>query len=192
MCVISKNSERSKPSRGSVLVSHCLWGQLPFKSSSSFKVHYHLDFKGTDTYMHTPSHPASFHIPLFLASLNICAHVTYTDFIYESPSVALAGLELTEFYLQTHNTPPHTHTKWILKFYETRETIQQSRALAALAEDLSMIPSPIGQLTTPYNSSSMGSDSLFQPPQGPGTYMTLHTNMQARHCYSKINLSKIC
>jgi hypothetical protein len=36
-----------------------------------------------------------------------------------------------------------------------RERAQQSRALAALSEDLSLIPSTrIGQLTTTYNSSS--------------------------------------
>ena len=51
------------------------------------------------------------------------------------------------------------------------EIVQQLRTLAALAEDLGLIPgtSATWQLTTVYKSSSRESNTLFWPP------LTLHT-----------------
>ena len=52
------------------------------------------------------------------------------------------------------------------KVTEAEEIAQWLGALAALAEDLSSIPSThIGQFTTTWNSGTRGSDALFWAPQ---------------------------
>jgi hypothetical protein len=64
-----------------------------------------------------------------------------------------------------------------------REMAQQLRALSALAENLSLIPSNyIGQPVTTFNSSSRGPDAPFWNSQGPAlTQMHIltynHTHM---------------
>lgn len=48
---------------------------------------------------------------------------------------------------------------------------QQSRALAALAEDKGSFPTPTGQLGTISNTSSRGSDMLFLSLRAQGTHI---------------------
>jgi hypothetical protein len=69
---------------------------------------------------------------------------------------------------------------------------QWIRALAAPAEDLSLVPSThVGQITTTCNSGSRRPDALFWSPRAPGTGLVHMRACRQAYTYAyKIKISK--
>lgn len=82
---------------------------------------------------------------------------------------------------------------WILKRTHSSSKMakQQLRALTALAEDSSLVPSTrVKRLKIAYNSRSKGSDAQFRPPRAhTGTWHTRETNNPT---YLRRYLSDLC
>ena len=67
---------------------------------------------------------------------------------------------------------------------------QQLRALAALAEVLGIVPTPVWQFTIIYNFSSRGPNALFRPPWAPGIHVIQHINVCKSLIHIKIILKR--